>query len=153
MAGTFAVAMLIATAALAGTLPKGNGKPTLLFGTYGFNFNGGESDDATFRASGSGSITFDGGGNVTGGIIHCNNLGREVDSTILGGSYSVNRDGTGYVTVDVSSSEKICGEDKGLDLTVSVVSGGTKFLFASDGSDNFYGTGKAIPFAGEADRL
>ncbi len=148
-------AMLAATAAMAtGVLPPGNRNPALLNGTFGFSFNGGYFSDSTVRASGAGTITFDGRGNVVGGIIKCDIYGGQWNSAITGGSYSVNLDGSGYVTIDTAHSgpndANVCNAfNAGVDLFISVVSGGTKIHFATDGSNNFHGTGEFVPFNGE----
>ncbi len=150
-------AMVAATVAMAaGTLPPGNRNPALLNGTFGFSFNGGFYNDTTARASGAGTITFDGRGNVVGGIIHCDENTGQRDSAITGGRYSVNLDGSGYVTINTALSgpndDYVCNTgNAGVDLFISVVSGGAKIRFATDGSGNFYDTGYFVPFNGEMD--
>ncbi len=141
-----------ASAAAAGSLPPGNRNPSILSGTYGLNFSGGHSEQGTgHRVVGSGSLILDGAGHVTGGILYCNHDLEQFDAPVTGGSYSVNNDGTGYMTIDTSSD--VCGGDHGVDLTLTVVSGGSKVLFAADGSENFFETGFFKPFAGEADHI
>ena len=164
LVGLLAVgALLVAmTAPRAGTLPPGNRSPGLANGTYGFNFNGGVTTDTSSRASGSGTITFDGEGDVTGGIIHCDKGANEQNSAITGGSYSLNNDGSGYVTINTATSgpnsDPVCAEANpspqyGVDLFIAVTGSGKKIHFATDGSSNFYTTGKYIPFNGEMDAL
>ncbi len=119
-------AMLVATAAGAGTLPPGNRNPAYLNGTFGFQFNG-ASENEFHSISGVGTITFDGRGNVVaGGIIRCNDLvsPAQFNSPITGGSYSLNTDGSGYVTINAGGY--VCDEDLGVDLNINVVNGGVR---------------------------
>jgi len=155
--GTLLVATTAQRAAAA-SFPAGNGGQTsLLYGTYAFNFNGGVTSDASSRASGAGTITFDGNGNVVGGIIHCDKGAAEENSAITGGTYSVNLDGSGYATINTATSgpnsDIVCNEQHGVDLFLAVASRGKKVHFATDGSVNFYNTGKFVPFNGEMDSL
>ena len=90
MVGVLAIgALLVATTAprAAGNLPPGNRNPSLLNGTYTFNFNGGVTTDSSSRASGAGTITFDGRGDVVAGIIQCDKGAAQYSSAITGGSY------------------------------------------------------------------
>jgi hypothetical protein len=51
----------------------GGGSKAILSGTYTLNFLGSEFDrSGNFPIAGSGSVTVDGKGNVTGGVIRCN---------------------------------------------------------------------------------
>ncbi len=146
LVGLLAIAaMLVATAVRAGTLPPGNRNPSYLSGTFGFRFSGGEP--GTDRVSGVGTITFDGRGNVVGGIFHCDINGAQYNPPIEGGRYSINIDGSGYATIDTGAS--LCSHAEGVDLYLNIVNGGATVLFATDGSDNFYNTGFFSPFDGE----
>lgn len=137
-------------AALAGTLPVGDRSPTLLKGTYGFNF---VSHFQVNQApgGGNGTLVLDGKGNVTGGAAHCNIEGIETDANVTGGKYSLNHDGSGYMTINTDHQFCYTGIN-GIDLKVSVVHRGAKFLFSSDASNNFYLTGYYMPATGEAER-
>ncbi len=146
-------ALLVATTAprASDTLPPGNGNPGVINATYAFSFNGGVADDTAARASGAGTIAFDGRGDVlAGGIINCQKGTSEYNSTITGGGYSVNLDGSGYVTISTSSA--VCGEQDGVDLFLAITTGGKIIHFATDGSENFWTTGHFVPFNGVMDR-
>jgi len=69
------------------------GSKAILTGNYTFSFLG---DNVTAKTplAGSGSVTLNGAGGVTGGIIHCNQDGQ-YDTPITGGCYTINSDGTG----------------------------------------------------------
>ncbi len=157
MVGLLAIGALLAatTAPRAGTLPAGNRNPSLLNGTYTFNFNGGVTTDSSSRASGAGTITFDGRGDVVAGIIQCDKGAAQYSSAITGGSYSINNDGSGYATINTAvggpNSDGVCNEQHGVDLFLGIAGVGTMIHFATDGSDNFYNTGKFVPFNGVMD--
>jgi len=150
-------ALLVATTAPRAnlTLPAGNRSPGLLNGIYAFSFNGGVANDTAARVSGAGTIQFDGAGDVIAGIIHCQKGTTEYNSAITGGSYSVNTDDSGYVTINTATtgpnSDAVCNEQNGVDLFLAIASGG-RVHFATDGSSNFYNTGSKVPFNGEMDR-
>ena len=159
LVGLLAIGTLLVatTAPRAGTptLPPGNSSGGVIRGTYTFHFNGGVTNDTSSRASGVGTITFDGGSHVTGGIIQCDKGAAQRSSAITGGSYSVNSDGSGYVTINTATSgpnsDTVCAEQHGVDLYLGIANSGKKIHFATDGSDNFYNTGEFCPFNGEMD--
>jgi hypothetical protein len=132
----------------------GGGSKAILSGTYTMNFLGGLAlVDGDFPTAGSGSVTVDGKGDVTGGVIRCNTEGLEVTSPITGGCYTVNRDGTAFMTISTSSSVCVSAGLDGVDLQLAISFAGNQFQFSSDGSDANFDTGANIPFAGTANRL
>ncbi len=151
-------ALLVATTAprASDTLPPGNGNPGVINATYAFSFNGGVADDTAARASGAGTISFDGRGDVLAGIIHCQKGTSQYNSAITGGGYSVNLDGSGYVTISTATSgpnsDDVCGEQHGVDLFLAITTGGKIIHFATDGSENFWTTGHFVPVNGVMDR-
>ncbi len=152
---TLAAAMVISVCAVgvanATSLPAGNRNPAILSGSYGYNFSGGDADQGSGNiAVGSGTIKFDGRGNVISGIVNCNN-GGEFTSNITGGAYTVNNDGTGFITINTDT--EVCGDQPGIDLRISIVNGGARVLLSTDGSNLFYPTGGDGPAAGEFDKL
>ena len=70
-----------------------------LNGQYAFNLSG-RSGSASYVAAGS--ITFDGAGNITGGIEDINNSGTASTVTITGGTYHIGTDGRGNASVVTS---------------------------------------------------
>jgi hypothetical protein len=70
-----------------------------LNGQYAFHFSG-QSASASYVAAGS--ITFDGAGNITGGIEDINNSGTASTVTITSGTYHIGTDGRGNASVVTS---------------------------------------------------
>jgi len=135
----------------------GGGSPAIISGTYTINFLGSESDESgNYPVAGSGSVKVDGKGNVTGGVIRCNYDFAEYTSTIVGGCYTTDTDGTAFMAITTSDEEGasgVCNFDDGVDLQLAISYGGGQFQFSSDGSDDNTDTGYYIPFAGTANRL
>ena len=133
-------------------VPIGNGSPALLSGTYDYNFSGGNFNytGGASRMVGAGTIAFDGRGNVTGGTIHCNVVRGEFAAKIISGQYIVNKDGTGFMTLNMSAA--VCAGLDGIDLDFGTTSGGAEILFASDGGGVCWLTGKDVVIAGTAER-
>jgi hypothetical protein len=97
-------ATITATATDGVSLP-GNAPVTIrisnqsLFGQYAFALSGGNGSAASASA---GSVTFDGQGNVTGGVEDvAGNAGSPL--SVTGGSYHIGTDGRGSVTLQTSS--------------------------------------------------
>jgi hypothetical protein len=149
----------------------GGGSPAIISGTYTINFLGSEYDDSgDAPLAGSGSVTVDGKGDVTGGVIRCNQFDSEWTSPITGGCYTVNTDGTAFMTITTNSEDNgVCDFADGVDLQLAISFAGNQFQFSSDGSfgsdesvaammiepldvGNF-DTGAEDPFAGTANRL
>ncbi len=148
------LALLVATAAKAQvSVPPGSRNPAILNGTFVFSFLGGyDVQDEGHTKAGTGSITFDGRGNISGGVIHCNDNQTEYNSTITGGKYSVNLDGTGFAAVVTAT--KVCdGDGNGIDLQLTVGAGGSRLRFATDASDLNTDDGQKIVIAGEGEPL
>lgn len=84
---------------------------------------------------------------VPGGIINCNVDGTEFEDFIEDGSVFLETDGEGTMEVETNSSNGICDTGtNAIELDISVVSGGKKMLFNSNGVQ-FAGSG-VIPQAG-----
>jgi hypothetical protein len=131
----------------------GGGSKAIISGTYTINFLGSEwNDSGDAPLAGSGSVTVDGKGDVTGGVIRCNQFDNEWTSTITGGCYTINRDGTGFMAILTGESD-VCDEDPGVDLQLAVSFAGNQFQFSSDGSKDNSDTGAEDPFAGTANRV
>jgi hypothetical protein len=151
VAGVFAAGQIgVARATLncgSGTASKKN-----LKGNYTLNFSGTEYDeDGDYPFAASGSVTLDGKGNVTGGVINCNIYEEEYTSIINGGCYTVNSDDTGFMTITTTSD--ICDWYEGVDLHLAISNGsGSQFQFSSDGSDTNFETGEFEVFAGTANK-
>ena len=160
----------------------GGGSPAIISGTYTINFLGSSRDDSgDSPLAGSGSVTVDGKGDVTGGVIRCNQFDNEWTSPITGGCYTVNTDGTAFMTIQTSTSEGssgVCNFEDGVDLQLAISFAGNQFQFSSDGSGGGeecvstvggeeclqtvmiepldvgnFDTGAEDPFAGTANRL
>ena len=124
------------------------GSPATLAGTYTFTFLG-NNINAVSPLAGSGSVTLNGNGKVTGGIIRCNQAGEEWKSPITGGCYTINSDGTGFIAI--TTSVVVCGKDDGVDLQIAVSQPyGVQFQFSSDGGIVNSQTGWSDPFSGTA---
>jgi len=123
----------------------GTVSPGLLTGNYTLSFQG-INDAANSPFAGSGSIHLDGKGNVIAGIINCNFSGTEYHSTISGGCYSINSDGTGFMEI-ATTEDVVCGKAADVNLQLAIVSGGRQFQFSSD-ADTTTGTNR--PFSGTA---
>ncbi len=127
------------------------GSKAILAGKYTFSFLGNNVTGVSPLA-GSGSVTLNGAGGVTGGIIRCNQ-DTEWDSPIDAGCYTINSDGTGFLAISTSSS--VCGKDDGVDLQLAIVpfiNGliGGEFQFSSDGNSVNFTTGFSDAFSGIA---
>ena len=127
------------------------GSKAILAGKYTFSFLG-NNVTAKSPLAGSGSVTLNGAGGVTGGVIRCNQ-DTEWDSPITGGCYSINSDGTGWMAI--STTTVVCGKDDGVDLQLAIVpfiNGqiGSQFQFSSDGNDINSNTGFSDAFSGTA---
>src|SRR5208282_441237 len=108
------------------------GSPATLAGTYTFTFSGANVTNATPLAA-SGSVTLNGNGKVTGGIINCNQDGQW-NTPITGGCYTINSDGTGFIAITTSLA--VCGKYDGADLQIAVSQPyGVQFQFSSDAND------------------
>ena len=152
VAGVFAAGQIgVARATLScgsGTASKKN-----LKGNYTLNFSGTEYDeDGDYPFAASGSVTLDGKGNVTGGVINCNIYEEEYTSTINGGCYTINSDDTGFMTI-TTTGDDVCDYDTGVDLQLAISNGsGSQFQFSSDASYTNFETGEFEVFAGTANR-
>jgi hypothetical protein len=106
------------------------GSLATLAGTYTFTFLGNNITGASPLA-GSGSVTLNGNGKVTGGIIRCNQAGQ-FTTPITGGCYTINSDGTGFIAI--TTSELVCGSGyEGVDLDIAVSQPyGVQFQFSSN---------------------
>ena len=132
----------------------GGGSKAILSGTYTLNFLGSAWDeDGDVPVAGSGSVTLDGKGDVTGGVIRCNFDRDEIISPVTGGCYTVNRDGTAFMTISTSSSVCVSAGLDGVDLQLAISFAGNQFQFSSDASDTNFNTGADVPFSGTANRL
>jgi len=134
---------------------SGTASKAILSGTYTLNFLGNNVTGVSPLA-GSGSVTLDGKGDVTGGVIRCNqfsssNPDDENDATITGGCYTINFDGTGFMAI--TTTDPVCGKDPGVDLQLAISFAGNQFQFSSDGSEDNSDTGESDPFSGTANRL
>ena len=152
VAGVFAAGQIGVARA---TLSCGSGTASKkdLKGTYTFNFSGTETEeDGYYPLAASGSVTLDGKGNVTGGVINCNIYEEEYTSTINGGCYTINSDDTGFMTI-TTTGDDVCDYDTGVDLQLAISNGsGSQFQFSSDGSDTNFDTGAGDPFTGTANK-
>ncbi len=125
------------------------GSPATLAGTYTFSFFGANVTNVSPLA-GSGSVTLNGNGKVTGGIIRCNQDGQ-INTPITGGCYTINSDGTGFIAITTSLA--VCGKYDGVDLQIAVSQPyGVQFQFSSDGNDVNSETGFHDAFSGTANR-
>ncbi len=127
------------------------GSKAILAGKYTFSFLGNNVTGVSPLA-GSGSVTLNGAGGVTGGVIRCNQDGQWY-STVCGGCYSINTDGTGWMAIETSSP--VCNKHYGVDLQLAIVpfiNGqiGSQFQFSSDGGEINSGTGFSDAFSGTA---
>ena len=129
----------------------GAGSKAILTGKYTFSFLG-NNVTAKTPLAGSGAVTLNGAGGVTGGIIRCNQ-DTEWDTPITGGCYTINSDGTGFLAITTNSP--VCNKDDGVDLDLAIVpfiNGqiGSQFQFSSDGGEINSGTGFSDAFSGTA---
>ncbi len=125
------------------------GSPATLAGTYTFSFFGANVTNVTPLAA-SGSVTLNGNGKVTGGIINCNQDGQ-FNTPITGGCYTINSDGTGFIAITTSLA--VCGKYDGADLQIAVSQPyGVQFQFSSDANDVNSETGLHDTFSGTANR-
>jgi hypothetical protein len=156
----FAVAMFAASrVSLAARGPDctggepGGGPQNAISGTYTMSFIGSLAGfEGDYPIAGSGSVTVDGKGNVTGGVIRCNFHDLEWTSPITGGCYTINTDLTGFMTI--RTSENVCERDPGgVDLQLAVSYAGNQFQFSSDASGANSSTGGDFPLSGTANKL
>jgi len=137
------------------TCPSGNNKSAIgrVSGPYNFNYAGTIAQHAGNEpVAGTGSFVADGKGNITGGTFNMNCEGFEFKDTVAGGCYSINQDGTGFISL-VFSGPVPCffgSNSAGVDLDIIVNSTGSEISFAGDASDRNFFTGLAIPFSGVA---
>ncbi len=125
------------------------GSPATLAGTYTFSFFGANVTNVSPLAA-SGSVTLNGNGKVTGGVIRCNQDGQ-FNSPITFGCYTINSDGTGFMAI--MTSALVCGKYAGVDLDIAVSQPyGIQFQFSSDANDVNYETGFHDTFSGTANR-
>ena len=127
------------------------GSKAILAGKYTFSFLGNNVTGVSPLA-GSGSVTLNGAGGVLGGVIRCNQ-DTEWTSTITGGCYSINSDGTGWLAI--TTDFQVCGKHDGVDLQLAIVPFidgqiGAQFQFSSDGNEVNSNTGFSDPFSGTA---
>jgi hypothetical protein len=126
------------------------GSPATLAGTYTFTFSGAHVTTLSPLAA-TGSVTLNGNGKVTGGVIRCNQDRQEWDAPITGGCYTINSDGTGFMAITTSAI--VCDESFGVDLQIAVSQpGGVQFQFSSDGNIVNSPTGFDDAFSGTANR-
>ena len=128
------------------------GSKAILTGTYTFSFLGNNVTGVSPLA-GSGSVTLNGAGGVTGGISRCNQDGQWF-SPITGGCYSIDSDGTGLLAITTNLAV-VCGKHEGVDLDLAIVpfiNGqiGGQFQFSSDASGFNSLTGFSDAFSGTA---
>jgi hypothetical protein len=84
---------------------------------------------------------------VPGGIINCNVDGTEYEDFVEDGSVFLETDGEGTMEIETNSSRGICGTGtNAVELDISVVAGGKKMLFNSNGVQ--YAASGTIPQAG-----
>ncbi len=125
------------------------GSPATLAGTYTFSFFGANVTNVSPLAA-SGSVTLNGNGKVTGGVIRCNQDGQ-FNSPITFGCYTINSDGTGFMAI--MTSALVCGKYAGVDLDIAVSQPyGIQFQFSSDANDVNSVTGFHDTFSGTANR-
>jgi len=116
-------------------------------GPYKFTFAGSQYYDPGNPVVGTGTFISDGHGNITRGTLNLNCFVYQSTVTITGGCYSLNADGTGFMSLALS--DYFCTLfDLGVDLDLAVNNLG--ILFASDASDLNFVTGEYIPFSGAA---
>ena len=116
-------------------------------GPYKFTFAGSQYTDAGNPIIGTGTFVSDGNGNITGGTLNLNCDTSQATYTVTAGCYSLNTDGTGFMSLALS--DYFCGIfDVGVDLDLAVNSLGV--LFASDASDLNFDSGENVPFSGTA---
>ncbi len=70
---------------------------------------------------------------VAGGIIDCTVSGTEYESFIEDGSVFLETDGEG--TMEIETNGDVCDYYEAIELDISVVSGGKKVLFSSNGAE------------------
>ena len=127
------------------------GSKAILTGKYTFSFLG-NNVTAKTPLAGSGAVTLNGAGVVTGGIIRCNQ-DTEWDTPITGGCYTINSDGTGFLAITTNSP--VCNKDDGVDLQLAIVPFinsqiGSQFQFSTDGGEINSATGFSDAFSGTA---
>jgi len=129
------------------TCPPGSKSAALrITGPYKFTFAGSQYHDPGNPVVGTGTFVSDGHGNITGGTLNLNCFVFQ-STTVVGGCYSLNADGTGFMSLALS--DYFCTLfDQGVDLDLAVNSLGV--LFASDASDLNFDSGEYIPFSGTA---
>jgi hypothetical protein len=132
------------------------GSPATLAGTYTFNFLGANVTGVP-PIAGTGSVTLNGNGKVTGGVIRCNQDNTEWDARITGGCYTINSDGTGFIAIVEQylfcGTSNGAGHFDGVDLQIAVSQpGGVQFHFSSDGNAVNSETGRSDVFSGTANR-
>ncbi len=127
------------------------GSPATLAGTYTFTFSGANVLTNVSPLAASGSVTLNGNGRVTGGIINCNQAGQ-FNTPITGGCYTINSDGPGFIAITTSLA--VCGQYVGVDLQIAISQPyGVQFQFSSDANDVNSETGFHDAFSGTANRL
>lgn len=134
-----ALLILIGVCTLAATSFAKTPKPKCeVGGNYSFFFW--DTYDETIAGVGYVSVTVDpatgcrSGVVLPGGIIDCNVDGDEYEDFIEGGGIFLETDGEGTVLIETNSSDGICDSgDDAIELDVSVVSGGKKVLFNTNG--------------------
>ena len=145
--------VVVAFCAIAGT-SFATSKPKCAFtGAYSFFFWDPDED-----LSGVGYFSVNCAGAVLpGGIINCNNDDAEYENFIEGGGVFLEKDGEGTMLIETEGSDGICGYYNALELDISVVLGGKRVLFNSDGEEYADSglvpqTGYKVPFTGRADK-
>lgn len=124
---------------------------SIVKGTYALNFSGGDLTQAAgYHVVGTGTLTFNGAGLITGGTISFNYDGLAYGETVIpitGGVYEVNADGSGVMSISAGASTSFFG-NSGVDLTF--VATPNQVLFATDGSNPpiCFVTGQSFPFYG-----
>ncbi len=127
------------------------GSKAILAGKYTFSFLGNNVTGVSPLA-GSGSVTLNGAGGVTGGVIRCNQDGQWT-APIDGGCYTINSDGTGLLAI--STTSPVCNKHYGVDLQLAIVPFinsqiGSQFQFSTDGNNINSATGFSDAFSGTA---
>ncbi len=158
LASTLFVSAISPTHAIAGC-PSGNAIATgNIRGTYNFALGGNIANDAANGpVAGTGYFSVDGNGNVISGFILLNCQGENTGVFATGGCYSINGDGTGFMSLALSGS--VCSfssgppfsTDSGVDLDLAV--NANTVSFSSDASDRNFNTGALIPFTGVANQF
>jgi len=109
---------------------SGTASKAILSGTFTLNFlGGGVEEDGNDPAAESGSVTVDGKGDVTGGVIRCNIGEAEYVTTISGGCYTINSDGTGFMAI--TTDDRVCDQRSGVDLQLAISYAGNQFQFTT----------------------